>query len=153
MHLEDLLAAANVGKAAPPPGGAAAPRARRTIEAAFSARYAPEVLAALKRRAIDAAASAPAAPAAVAAAKPASGQSPEPPTAFYQGLLDRLIKEQPVADALLAQLALRRAEAIVADLVTAGGVPAARSTLGKPQPATHTSDEAVALRLELEATP
>jgi hypothetical protein len=134
-------------------------RTQRAIEAAFSTRYAPAVLALLKRRAIEA--RAPASPPAASApaqdppAKPEA--TPTPPPAFYQGLIDRMVAEQPVSDQQLAQLATRRGRAVLAELSAAGGVAAARMALGKTEQASGSADpaatKAITLRLELKATP
>ena len=150
----------------PGPIDAANPRVQRAVEAAFTQRYAPEVLAVLKRRALEAAAStdqsaAPAGksaqelpraegkPAATSATKSAM-QTPGLPPAFYQSLVDRLIFEQPVSEQTLAQLATRRGEAIVREITALGGVPAARVVVGEPHKATDANDKVVTLRLELE---
>jgi hypothetical protein len=111
----------------PGPVDAANPRAQVAIEAAFSERYAPEVLALVKQRALATA-----------------------PTAFYQGLLERMIKEQPVSDEALAQLASQRGEAIVAEMTSIDGVDVKRVLPGKPRQASAASDKAVTLQLELE---
>ncbi|HRF06820.1 DUF748 domain-containing protein [Accumulibacter sp.] len=125
----------------PGPVDAADPRAQVAIEALFSERYAPEVLALVKQRA----------GAAAPAGKSSAGKSAAgPPPAFYQTLLERMIKEQPVSDEVLAQLATRRAEAIVAEVSGADGVAAKRVQLGKARPASAASDKAVTLQLELE---
>jgi hypothetical protein len=148
----------------PGPIDAANARTQSAIETAFSARYAPEVLAALKRRAVDTK---------VAAAPPATPTSPpktsspapakhgsattlampappaRPPPAFYQGLLDRLIKEQPVEDEQLAELATRRADAVVQELT--GSVDGSRVTVGKATQA-EAANETITLQLELKAS-
>ncbi len=125
----------------PGPVDAANPRAQAAIEAVFSERYAPEVLALVKQRAV----------AAVPAGKSPAGKSAAgSPPAFYQSLLDRMIKEQPVSDEALAELATRRGEAIVAEVSGADGVAAKRVQLGKARPASAASDKAVTLQLELE---
>ncbi len=145
-------------------------RTQRAIESAFSTHYAPEVLAVLKRRAIEATAPAPAAPATASAGSPPTIAPPQarptpqkttperappvpsPPPAFYQGLVERLFREQPVTDEVLVQLATRRAEAVLRELTDAGGVPAARSRLGEPRQASEADEQSVQLRLELEVT-
>ena len=109
----------------PGPVDSANPLAQRAIGAAFSQRYAPEVLAALRGRA-----------------------GPQP--AFYQGLLDKLIAESPVSEQSLAQLAARRGDAIVRELA-AGGTPAARVVTGSLYKADDATGSAVTLRLKLEA--
>jgi hypothetical protein len=125
----------------PGPVDAADPRAQVAIEALFSERYAPEVLALVKQRAV----------AAAPAGKSSAGKSAAgPPPAFYQTLLERMIKEQPVSGEELAQLATRRGGAIVAEVSGADGVAAKRVQLGKARPASAASDKAVTLQLELE---
>ncbi len=124
----------------PGPVDAANPRAQAAIEAVFSERYAPEVLAVVKQRAL-----------AGMPAKPAQA----PPPAFYQGLLDRMIKEHTVSEETLAQLATRRGEAIVAEMTAADGVDSNRVKLGEARPASPTrsaTDKAVTLQLELGVT-
>lgn len=122
----------------PGPIDAASPRAQRAVQAAFQKRYAPEVLAVLKDRALAAAGG---------DAKPAVA----PPT-FYQGLVDKMIAEEPVPQEVLEMLAASRSEAIVREITTSGGVPAARVMPGKLIKATDASDKAVTLRLELEVS-
>ncbi len=125
----------------PGPIDAANPRAQVAIEALFSARYAPEVLALVKQRAL----------AAAPAGGPAAAKSPTgPPPAFYQNLLDRLIKEQPVSDEELAQLAGQRSAAIVAEMTGSDALDGKRVRLGKARPASAADDKAVTLQLELE---
>ncbi|MEF8730872.1 MAG: DUF748 domain-containing protein [Candidatus Accumulibacter meliphilus] len=121
----------------PGPVDAANPRAQVAIEAVFSERYAPEVLALVKQRAL-------------AAAPPGGKSAAAPPPAFYQNLVERMIKEQPVSDEELARLATRRGEAIVAELTGADGVDAKRVQLGKARPASAATNKAVTLQLELE---
>ena len=136
------------------------PRVQRAVEAAFSQRYGPEVLADLKRRAVEATAPAGAPPAPegppTRPSQPgpdksvATGALPTLPAAFHQRLVDRMIAEAPFAAILLAQLADRRGEAVVRELTTVSGAPAARVVLGERRGATDTDDKVVALRLELE---
>lgn len=109
----------------PGPVDGANPLVQRAIEAAFSQRYAPEVLAALRGK---------------------FGPSP----AFYQSLVDKLIAETPVSEQSLAQLATRRGDAIVRELA-AGGMPAARVVIGKLYKVSDATGGAVTLRLKLEA--
>ncbi|MBE0621810.1 MAG: DUF748 domain-containing protein [Burkholderiales bacterium] len=118
------------------------PRVQRAIEAVLSQRYAPEVLAALKARALEAAA-------------PAAGGAPQsakqPPPAFYEHLVARMIAEEPVSESALDSLATRRGAAIKRELTTAGGVPAARIVLGEPRAAAAANDNVVTLQMALEA--
>ncbi|MBN8515497.1 DUF748 domain-containing protein [Accumulibacter sp.] len=134
----------------PGPVDAANPRAQVAIEALFSERYAPEVLALVKQRAL--AAGPPGKPAGESSAStpPAGKPAAGPPLAFYESLLERMIKEQPVSDEALAQLATRRGEAIIAEMTSADGVGAKRVLLGKARPASAANDKAVTLQLELE---
>jgi hypothetical protein len=142
----------------PGPIDVANARTERAIEGAFSARYAPEVLAALKRRAVQtrvaAADDVAAAPGAVpAAGSPPSAPAAGPPPDFYQGLVERLIREQPVTDDQLLDLARRRAQAVVQELTVAGGVAGSRVTVGEPQQSKGADQRVVALQLELKASP
>ena len=113
-------------------------RVQAAVEAAFQQRYAPEVLAVLKGRALEAASG---------AAKPV-----KPPPAFYQDLVDKMIAEQPVPQQAFETLATRRSEAIMAEITTSGEVPAARVMPGKLHKATDANGKAVTLRLELEVS-
>jgi len=122
----------------PGPIDAANPRVPAAVQAAFGARYAPAVFDALKQRAVAAASSA--ATAAVA-----------PPPAFYEGLMARMISEQPVTDEMLAQLARQRADAIVQALTGAdAGVPSARVQTGELRKVTDATTSVVPLKLELD---
>ena len=87
---------------------------------------------------------------ALAAAPPGGKSAAAPPPAFYQNLVERMIKEQPVSDEELARLATRRGEAIVTELTGADGVDAKRVQLGKARPASAATNKAVTLQLELE---
>jgi hypothetical protein len=105
----------------PGPVDATNPRVQGAIEAAFSQRNAPGT----------------AVPGAAA---------PQ----FHRRLIERMIENQPVPESTLDDLARRRGAAIVRELTTAGGVPAARVTLGAPRAAAKADDRAVTLQLILE---
>ena len=60
-----------------------------------------------------------------------------------------MIDEAHITEPMLTGLANRRGEAIVRELTSVGGVPAAQVTLGERRKATDTDDKIVALRLEL----
>jgi hypothetical protein len=140
----------------PGPLDAANARTQGAIEAVFSERYAPEVLAALKRRALEsvpppASAPAPAAAGAATSNQPKTESPAAPPPEFYGMLVERMIIEEPVSEPMLEQLAGRRSEAIVRELTIEGGVPSARVVVGEPRKAANPSDKAVTVRLELEA--
>jgi|GEM_PF-1224724 len=151
----------------PGPIDAANPRVAPAAEAAFSARYAPAVLEALKQRAMpkpDATASvrSSAEPStAVPTADPkkagtttsvaATPVAPaQPPPAFYQGLIDRMVAEQAVTEPMLAQLATRRAGAVVKALTGEGGVKQSRVVTGEVQDVAQATDTVVPLKLELD---
>ncbi|WP_210542196.1 DUF748 domain-containing protein [Rhodoferax sp. PAMC 29310] len=139
----------------PGPVDVANARTQKAVEAVFSTRYAPEVLAALKARAMQAVngpADAPQPPTTNAAtgAPIAANAPPQPPTAFYQGLLDRLLSEQPVSDEALAQLATQRSDAIVTELTQTLGVSGARTSVGKAETAAAADPQSVTLKLQLE---
>lgn len=119
----------------PGPMDSANPQAAAAIEAEFSARYQPEVLAYLKQRA--------------QASTPADGNWQ---AEFHQGLLKRLMAEEPLTEATLEALGRQRAQAIQDELVNVAGVPATRLRWGKPRVLDDASDSAVTLPLELEAT-
>lgn len=118
----------------PGPVDAANTRTQQAIETVFSTRYAPEVLSALKARARRAAEPVPALPT----------------SAFYQGLLSRLVAEQPVPDAVLAQLATQRSDAILKELTQTLGVSDARASAGPPESAHAADAQSVTLQLQLE---
>ncbi len=133
---------------APGPVDVSNDRTQDAVEAVFSTRYAPEVLAALKARAvraIEAPADEPP-PEAGAASRP----PPQPPVAFYQGLLDRLVTEQAVTDEMLEQLAIQRSDAIVKELTQTLGMEGARAAVGPVQPAAAADAQSVTLQLKLE---
>ena len=136
----------------PGPVDAANPRAQRAIAKAFQSRYAAGVFDALRNRAVAATESAPVAqPATSPAAPPAEAAAP---AAFYQTLLERMISEHAVTDDTLTRLATRRGEAIVEELVTVGGLPALRASLGEPAPdAEPAGGDAVMLQLRLRPMP
>ncbi|MCF8184135.1 MAG: DUF748 domain-containing protein [Polynucleobacter sp.] len=125
----------------PGPLDIANPRTRRAIETAFSERYAPEVLAALRRRAEAAR------PAAAGAGQAAA--QPEP-ALFHQDLLERLISESLVDDKALVELAARRSQAVIKELIGDGGVAGDRVVSGKTQPAAGGEGKSIALPLKLE---
>lgn len=129
----------------PGPIDTANSRVQNAVEAAFGQRYAPEVLALLKRRAVESGTDAH-------SPSQSAKQQSSPPPAFYQSLVERLIREQPVDEQMLAQLASRRSAAIIRELTTVGGVPASRIVLGKPRQANDANEKAVTLRLQLEVS-
>jgi hypothetical protein len=129
----------------PGPIDTANSRVQNAVEAAFGQRYAPEVLALLKRRAVKSGTDAH-------SPSQSAKQQSSPPPAFYQSLVERLIREQPVDEQMLAQLASRRSAAIIRELTTVGGVPASRIVLGKPRQANDANEKAVTLRLQLEVS-
>ena len=75
---------------------------------------------------------------------------PAPPPAFYQGLIDRMVKEQAVSDEMLGQLAQRRADAIVSVLTGDNGIAPGRVERGEPRKSLDASDTEVPLKLQLE---
>lgn len=144
----------------PGPIDAANPRVPAAVKAAFGSRYAPAVFDLLRQRAVQPAAAGaaelateaaqPSPPS--AAARPAAASTPPPD--FYQGLIQRMITEQPVTDAMLAQLGRKRAQAIV-EVITGedGGVPATRVKTGALRNSTNASAGTIPLTLELEVAP
>jgi hypothetical protein len=133
----------------PGPVDVANARTQKAVETVVSTRYAPEVLVALKERALHAADSAAgeAPPLATSAAPTAQ---PTLPPAFYQGLLDRLVAEQPVSDEALAQLATQRSDAILSELTQTNGISGARTSVGQAQQARDADGKSVTLQLQLE---
>ena len=97
---------------------------------------------------VSAKAAAPARP--VVASPPPPPPPPAPPPAFYQGLIDRMVKEQVVSDEMLGQLALRRADAIVSVLTGDNGIAPGRVERGEPRKSLDASDTEVPLKLQLE---
>lgn len=112
------------------------PRVQRAIEAAFGERFVPEVVAALKRRATE-------------AATPASAPAASPPPDFYRGLAERMIAETDVPAPPLAQLAAARRDAIITELTGPGAMPKARVTPGETRAADPVGDKTVRLKLQL----
>jgi len=153
----DVVAAMGITLAAdedPGPVDVANARTQKAVEVVFSTRYAPEVLAALKARAMDTA-DAPAdqapapAPVTEAAASAAAAPRPPPP-AFYQGLFDRLLTEQALPQEALAQLATRRSDAILHELSQTNGVSDTRISMGQAQQARAVDGKTVTLQMQLE---
>ena len=147
----------------PGPVDTANQRVQDALEAVFSQRYAPEVLAALKQRALAAAVPDVAANAAAVVATEAGEESPAAPAptpapalaarpspAFYQTLVDRLLREETVSTAALDQLATQRSDAILAELASLGGISSERIVLGKMDANGEVVDKIVRLRLQLE---
>ena len=138
----------------PGPVDVANARTQKALEAVFSTRYAPEVLTAVKARAVQAIAPPAEVPPATTDAATGAPTAPvaatQPPTAFYQGLLDRLLAEQPVSDEALTRLATQRSDAIVKELTQTLGVASARTSMGKAETATAADARSVTLKLQLE---
>jgi hypothetical protein len=132
---------------APGPVDLANVRTQKALESAFSARYAPEVLAALKERAVGS-------PARQAQSTGTGATPPTPPVQptpeFYQGLFERMVAEQPVAEEALAQLATQRSDAVLRELIQTGGVSAARASVGQTQEARDADGQTVTMQLQLE---
>lgn len=72
------------------------------------------------------------------------------PVSFYEELISRMVREQVVSDEMLAQLAVRRADVITAELVQGDGVLAARVVRGETGKTNKASDREVPLMLQLE---
>jgi len=71
-------------------------------------------------------------------------------SAFYGQLLERLNREQPLAEGALARLGAQRADVVLAALKEAG-VDAARATAAAPEPVESAAGKAVSLKLGLAA--
>jgi len=129
----------------PGPVDVSQPRVRQALESLFERRHGREALEALRQRAAatgtgdQARAPRPDGPAGAAAAT----------DAFYREMLDRLVADEPLAEASLAALAAKRAEAVVRELAAAG-VAADRMSIGDPRVDDAQEGESVTLRLELD---
>lgn len=117
----------------PGPVDMANARTQKALESAFSARYAPEVLAVLKERALR-------------AVNSPADLAPD----FYQGLFERMVAEQPVSDEALAQLATQRSDAVLSEVIQTGGVSAVRASVGQAQEARDADGQSVTMQLQLE---
>ena len=71
-------------------------------------------------------------------------------TAFYQAMFKELVKQEPLMDTDLRNLAQRRAEAIVKNLKTTAGLDVTRVTQGSSGPVEKASTETVNTRLTLD---
>ncbi|MGD9229898.1 MAG: DUF748 domain-containing protein [Desulfobacterales bacterium] len=71
-------------------------------------------------------------------------------TTFYQAMFKELVGQEPLKDNDLRDLAQRRAEAIIKNLKTTGGLDVTRVTLGSSGPAEDASTETVDTRLTLD---
>jgi len=125
----------------PGPVDIANERTQRAIEAIFAQRYSSTLLERLKRRPED---TGDGEAQAGGDADPASG-------GLHRVLLDRLVREQPVGESALRELAARRAAAIVQELTSVAGVERARGSLGEARAATEPNGESVSIQLDLGA--
>ena len=116
----------------PGPMDAANARTQKAVDIVFSTRYTPTILAALKERDLQA----------------AGTLAP----AFYQGLIDKLMADQPVSNEALAQLAAQRSDAILNEMSQTNGISAARTSVGPVQPTSDADGQSVTLQLQLEVT-
>jgi hypothetical protein len=71
-------------------------------------------------------------------------------TTFYQAMFKELVGQEPLKDNDLRDLAQRRAEAIIKNLKTTGGLDVTRVTLKSSGPAEDASTETVDTRLTLD---
>jgi len=71
-------------------------------------------------------------------------------TAFYQAMFKELVKLEPLTDNDLKELALRRAEEILKELKTTGGLDDTRMTAGMPGPVEKASTKTVNTRLTID---
>jgi hypothetical protein len=71
-------------------------------------------------------------------------------TAFYQAMFKEVIKLEPLTDKDLQDLAQRRAEAIVKELKTTGGLGSTRVTAGSSGPVKKASKDVVNTSLTLD---
>jgi hypothetical protein len=71
-------------------------------------------------------------------------------TAFYQAIFKELVKLEPLLENDLQDLAQRRAEAIVQELETTGGLGDARVTIGSAGPVENGSTDTVNTKLTLD---
>ena len=72
-------------------------------------------------------------------------------TAFYQAIFEELVKREPLLDNDLQDLAQRRAEAIVKELKTNGGLDPTRVSIASSGPVEKASTETVNTNLTLDA--
>jgi hypothetical protein len=71
-------------------------------------------------------------------------------TAFYEAMFRELVRQEPLGDNDLRDLAKRRAEAIITNLKTTAGLAVTRVTQGSSGPAEEASTETVDTRLTLD---
>ena len=134
----------------PGPVDTASPKGQSALDAAFSRRYAPEVLAVLKSRALALHAGGPQpADSRPPAAAGDTVRAPNPMPAFYQRLYERMRAEQALGEQDLAQLAVRRGAAIVREITTTAGAAASQVTLADVRQTGDENNGTVALHLEL----
>ena len=122
------------------------PETGKALEAMFTERFGAEALKALMDE--QKAAERQKAAAAKGAASAAEG-APKDPGRLAKAMFARLAASEPIGEAELTQLAEARAQAIVAELVDTGRLPAERIAV-KP-PAAVDRKEAVSASLSLEA--
>jgi hypothetical protein len=134
--------------AEPGPVDFGSPETGKALEAMFAERFGAEALKALtdeQKAAEDKARKETAAKGAASAAE----VTPEDPGQLAKAMFARLAASEPIGDPELTQLAEARAQAIVAELVDPGRLPAERIAV-KP-PAAVDGKEAASASLSLEA--
>lgn len=119
------------------------PRAQQAIQAAFQARFGAPALRDLR----------------AGIAKPdaiAGAQGPKPhaplPDQIYRVMTERLIEAHPVTETELLELAARRGDAVLKELIDVGKTDATRITAVGPQEASIESAKVVSVGLELGVT-
>jgi hypothetical protein len=115
-------------------------RSQQAIQAAFQERFGAPALRDLRASLAK--------PDPAAAAQGAKPQAP-PPDQIYRILTERLIDAHPVTEAQLRELATRRGEAIVKELIDAGKTDAARISALAPEEVSSESMKVVPVALEL----
>jgi hypothetical protein len=132
----------------PGPVDFSSPETGKALEVLFTERFGNDALKALKDEQKAAEDKAKKEAAAKGAASAAEGE-PKDPGQLAKAMFARLAESEPIGDPDLTQLAEARAQAIVAELVDAGRIPAERIEV-KP-PAAVESKNPVSAALSLEA--
>jgi len=133
----------------PGPVDFSSPETVKALEAMFSERFGADALKALKAEQTAAFEKAKKDAAAAKTSGSAPAAAEEDPGQFAKNLFGRLAEAEPADDVALAKLADARAQAIVAELSTAGQIPAERIEV-KPSAADDKKDS-VSAALNLEA--
>jgi len=127
------------------------PATQQAIDSIAVKRLTSEALTALRKK-FGMTLSEQAKPAAPSAKKKPGEEPPSPdPTGFYGEVFKQLVDKEPLDQSVFKGLAQKRANAIIAELTTAGGVDAFRVTALEPVQAKEAEGQVVISKLNIKA--